>query len=68
MVVLMTKIVVDSDGLDDSCDRFIAERGNANRDDSCFDASPEVLAQPIIESTDLFDLRGHHCSLLGECG
>ena len=49
-VILVTKIVVHSDGLHDPCDRFIAESGDPNRDDSCFYAGPEVLAQPIIEN------------------
>src|SRR5262249_39237022 len=42
----------------------IAEGGDPNRDDCCFYASPEVLAQPIVENPDLFNLRRHHCSLL----
>jgi hypothetical protein len=62
----VTEIIIDGDGFDDPCDCFIAESGDPNRDDSCFCAGPEVLAQLIIEATDLFDLRRRHCSLLWE--
>jgi hypothetical protein len=43
-VVLITKIVVDGDGLHDSRDRFVAESGDACGDDRCADTGAEVVA------------------------
>jgi hypothetical protein len=51
---------MDGDSLDNPGDRLDAECSDACGDDRCVNAGTEVLPQPIIESTDLFDLRSRH--------
>jgi len=55
-VVLMKKIVVDCDGLHDSCNCLIAEGGDPNRDDCCFYASPEVRRSRSLRICSIFDV------------
>jgi hypothetical protein len=56
-VVGVAEIVVHSDGPDDPFDGFLAERRNTRCDDC--DAAKQMLAELVVERTNLISLSGH---------
>jgi len=58
-VVGVAEIVVHGDRFDDALDGFLAKRGNAWGDDC--DSAMEMLAQLVIQHTNLFGFRDHEC-------